>query len=433
MIKFQWPIKFNRKAQQAEQKAALGSTDALGKFMIFGMQGAETPASALNLYTKSTAVSIPINFIAEAFAGIDPVIKMDDKIIKDHPVLDLLRQPSSFFSKTLLMESLATNYLATGEAELVAIGNINRPPLELQPISPANISVVEGSGGVAQAFDVSGETLAGSYVLDRRGRRIRYVNGNLKEIKQIRNFSTKNNSMLRGQSKLTAAAAEARQHILGNEHNESLLERGGRLSAIFHFDSDMTPEDFDATKERVRAQYGGAANAGEIGVTAGGKLSISELGVNNKDMDYANLNAIAVKAIALQYKVPLPLITNDASTFDNYKQAKLALYDDAVLPLADRIFDDLTMLLMPRHNLDPQKVVITYDLDEITALSTRRNEELKLRKELAIETDNELRTMIGREPYEGGDDIYKPATMVPVGQGDVDEPRVLRGNPDTDD
>ena len=41
--------------------------------------------------------------------------------------------------------------------------------------------------------------------------------------------------------------------------------------------------------------------------------------------------------------------------------------------------------------------------------------ELKLRKELNIESDNELRAMIGREPYENGDIIYKPANLVPAG------------------
>ena len=431
LFKLQWPIK---RAPQPERKSgALGSTNALGKFMIFGLNGAETPAASIGLYEQSSAVSIPINRIAEAFSSIEPVIWENEKIIKSHKVLDFLKEPSPFFDGSLFLETLAKHYLITNEAEVVALGNVNRPPLELQPISPSNISVIEGIGGLAQVIDVTGNTLAGGYTLEEKKKQARYFNGNLKELKQIRGFSTKSNSLLRGQSLLVPAAKEARQHILGNTHNMSLLERGGRLSLIFHFEEDLNNDDFDTVKERVRAQYGGASNAGEIGVTAGGNLKIEEIGVNNKDMDYVKLHEIAQASIAMQYKFPLPLLSNKASTFNNYKEAKLALYDDAVLPLADRIYGALTSFLMPRYGLDPSKTRITYDIDDITALAVRRNEELKLRKELGVESDNEIRGMIGREPYQGGDTVYKPANLLPVGADQLtedDDPVVLSDDND---
>lgn len=428
-LKWQWPLK--RSAER--QHKVLGTTDALGKFMIFGTTNAETPASALNLYEQSSAVSIPINRIAQAFATLDPVIEQDGKIIKDHPVLDLLRKPSPYYDQILFLETIAKHFLVTDEAMIVAIGNVNVPPLQLQPISPANASVVQGQNGLAASIDISGNTLNGQYVLETKKKNARYFNGNLKELKQIRGFSTKNNSLLRGQSLLVSAAKEARQHILGNEHNVSLLEKGGRVSLIFHFDSDWNEDDFNETRDRVREQYGGASKAGEIGVTSGGKLDIKDIGSSNKDMDYVKLHAIAQQSIALQYNFPLPLIVITATTFNNYKEAKLALYDDAALPLADRLFDGLTAFLMPRFKLDPAKTRITYDIDTITSLAIRRNEELKLRKELGVESDNELRTMIGREPYEGGDTIYKPANLIPIGTDtDTDdlEPVIIRDQND---
>jgi len=407
------------KKSHVETKAStkvLGLSEELGSFLKFGTTGtAATATSAMDLYNKSSAVSIPINYISEAFSSINPVLKDGSEIISDHPVLDLLQSPSPFYSQDLFLENLGKNYLITGETELVAIGNINRPPIELQPINPKNVTINEGSGGLALAMIVSGETLAGVYNIIRKGRGVRYVRGNLTEIKQIRNYSTRDNSLIRGQSPLVSASAEARQHIEGNNHNVSLLINGGRVSLVFHFDEDMGIDDFDATKARVIEQYGGAQQAGKIGVTSGGKLDIKELGINNKDMDFFNLQSMAKQTVALQYKFPLPLITVEASTLSNYKESKAALYDDAVLPLADRIFGGLSDFLLPRYGLDPSKVRITYDMDQITALSSRRNEELKLRKELNLETTNEMRTLIGREEVEGGDAILVPANMVPMG------------------
>lgn len=422
MWKFQSPIKFKTLVHE-HKSMVLGTSEALGNFLMFGNTSAGTPTSALALYDKSTAVSIPVNMVADAFASIVPVIQVDgDEILDVHPVLDLLNNPSPFYSRTLLFEMLGKDYLVTGETELVALGGVNRPPLELQPISPKNVSVNEASGGINGAFIVAGNTLAGNYVINRTRGRVRYFDGGLREIKQIRNYSTHNNALLRGQSPLVSASKEALQHIKGGDHNISLLNNGGRVSLVFHFDADLNKDEFEETKARVKEQYGGTSKAGMIGVTSGGKLSINEMGTNNKDMDFANLQQMAQRAVALQYKVPLPLLTTDASTFNNYKEARAALYMDAVLPLADRIFNGLTELLMSRYGLDPNVYKITYDRTRITALVTIALEELKLRKDINIESDNELRASIGRGPYKGGDVVLKPANLIPAGQDIFAEP-----------
>jgi len=409
-------FKFWKKKNIERKSATLGLNDELGSFLIFGTrEGASTPSSALSLYDDSTAVSVPVNLVAESFASIEPVLKVDGKIITKHPILDLLAQPSPFYTQDLFFEVLGKDYLITGETEIVALGSVNSPPLELQPISPKNVSINQGSGGINSRIIVSGETLTGSYNIAKTKRRVRYLNGSLLEIKQIRNYTTKENSLLRGQSLLKSASAEARQHIQGNNHNVSLLENGGRVSLVFHFDEDLNPDDFEAVKERVLSQYGGTGNAGKIGVTSGGKLDIKEMGTSNKDMDFANLQEIAKRAVALQYKVPLPLVTTDAATFNNYVEAKLALYDDAVLPLADRIFAGLTNLLVPRYGLDPAKVKITYDEDQITALEKRRNENLKLRRDLNLESTDELREVIGKGKVDGGSAIMVPSNLIPLG------------------
>ena len=430
-----WPFK---KKARIETKAILGTSDSLGAFLIFGTSGsAETPASALSLYEKSTSVSVPINMVAEAFASITPVIKIGDKLIRKHPLLELLQHPSPFFTQDLFFEALGKYYLITGETEVVALGGVNRPPLELQPISPRNLNPMEGQGGLAINMIISGNTLAGEYKLMLSKKRVRYLDGGLRELKQIRNFSTKKNSLLRGQSPLLAASAEARQHIKGNEHNNSLLTHGGRMSAIFHFKSDLNTDDFDETKKRVLDNYAGSSNAGKIIVTSGEQLELHELGINNKDMDFAKLQETAKMAVALQYKVPLPLIMLKAATFKSYPEAKLALYDDAVLPLADRVFAGLTDLLMPRYGFDSGKAIITYDKDQITALAKRRNEELKLRKELNLESTNELRIQIGLDAVDGGDKIMVPGTLVPLGtdindNNDV-EPTLIRDDDNTEE
>lgn len=404
-----------RKQKTETKSYVLGTSEALGSFLMFGSGEAATPSSAMSLYEQSTAVSIPINMVADPFSVMEPILKIDNKLVKDHEIIRLLNNPSPFYSRELLFEMLAKEYLITGETMFVAIGGTRRPPLELQPLSVKNVTVPEGVGGVPSSMQVSGNTLSGNYTPNIRRGTLRYFDGRLRELVQIRNYSTKNNSLLRGQSPLMAASKEVRQHILGGTHNVSILEKGGRVSLIFHFEADMDDEDFEEAKERVTTQYGGASEAGKIGVTAGGQLNIKEVGTSHKDMDFLNLQKMAVKAVTLQYHVPLPLVTDERQTLNNYREGKLALFDDAVIPLSKRIFGGLGQTLLPRYGLDPKRAKLTFDPDQISALVARRNEEVKKRASINVESDNEIRAYLDREPYEGGDVILKPANLIPAG------------------
>jgi HK97 family phage portal protein len=221
--------------------------------------------------------------------------------------------------------------------------------------------------------------------------------------------------MVRGQSPLVSASKEVRQHILGGVHNVSLLERGGRLSLVFHFEEDLNEDDFKEAQDRVHANYSGADQAGKVAVTAGPSLDITELGKNNLEMDFAELQKMIRKVIAQVYHVPLPLVDTSAQTFNNYGTAKVALYDDAVGPLAGRLYAGYGELLLPRYQLDPAKVQITFDPDLVPALKTRRNEELVLRRGVNIETTNELRGGAGLDDVDGGDDVLVQSSLVPLG------------------
>lgn len=393
----------------------LGLSETFGSFLMLGNNEAATAASAKNLYRRSTAVSVPINRIAQTIADMKFVLELEDgTIINSHPILDLLRNPSPYFTATHFIETLAKDYLITNEACIVAIGGIARPPIELQPISPDHITVPEGMEGLPISHIISGNTMMGSYLATRESGRVRYIRDIFTESYLIRGYNTRNNSLLRGESLLASASSEVREDILGGEHNISLLKKGGRLSLVFNFKKDVFGDDFKTMKQNIRAQYGGAKNAGQIAVTTG-DVSIEEFGTNNKDMEFSQLQKMARIAVANQYSFPLVLLDTDAATLDNYKMGKEALTDDAALPVARRIMVGISQFLMPRFGLDPSKVKIVPDIDSIQALAVRRNIELKMRRDIGIETVNELRALIpNRGDVEGGDEVLVQANLIPI-------------------
>ena len=406
------------KPRAREKKSAvLGSSDTLGKFLILGAGAAgTTPSSAKSLYNQSTAVSIPINMVAEPFSTVRLALMIKDKLVTDHPVLTFLKKPSPFFSQELFLEVISKDFLITGEFAVVAGGNVNRPPLWLQPVGPEMLTPVrDSSSDAAASWIISGNTLTGTYKANLNNLNFRYLDGNLRELKVVRDYSPRDNSLLRGQSLLVSASKEARQSILGTQHNVSLLENGGRISLVFHFEEDMEPEDFEAIRETVVNRYSGVLEAGSVGVTAGGKLQIEELGKSPKDMDFVNLQSFVIKSMGLVYHIPIPLLSDQRQTLNNYTTGVVALYDDAVIPMSRRVLGGLSDLLLPRWDMDPREAWIIVHPDSVTTLVQRRNEELLKRKQIGIETINELRAFVGREPVEGGDNVLVAANMVPVG------------------
>ena len=100
---------------------------------------------------------------------------------------------------------------------------------------------------------------------------------------------------------------------------------------------------------------------------------------------------------------------------NNFERGIEDLYDRAVIPYAEILFSGLTKLL--RHRYRDSFECISYDPESITALRGRMIRELKERKEINIETVNELREGLpNREPLEGMDTFYQPATLIPAGE-----------------
>lgn len=375
------------------------------------------PAAAMNFYQQVASVSTAVDCIADEIQGISPVLENNKtgKIVADHDVIKLLTNPNGAESGNMFLSSLSRHYLLTHDAYIYAAGSVNRPPAELWAVKPQNVSVSKSMDGYAHSFIVSNGKGSGNYTR-KQDRRMgwRYYDGSLEELYRISSFSSSSDNV-RPDSPLNSAALEARQQILGRYHNLRILENGGRLSLVAIFKDTMDQEQHDMRRHKINEQMAGADNAGKIGVISADDLEIKEFGNTNKDMDFAELDKTAREAIYLRYKVPLPLVSMDASTFNNLEQAVYHLYDRAVIPTYSYLMTGVTRMLLPRYGMDPSEWTITYNPEDIPALQSRRVDELKKRKDIGIETINELRSFLpGRGPVEGGDDIMQPATMVPI-------------------
>lgn len=96
-----------------------------------------------------------------------------------------------------------------------------------------------------------------------------------------------------------------------------------------------------------------------------------EMSLSPKDMDYVEMKNSAARDIALAFGVPPQLlgIPGD-NTYSNLAEARLALWEQTVIPHVNGLVDALNNWLVPKF--DP-KIVIEADMDEVPALAPRRD------------------------------------------------------------
>lgn len=222
----------------------------------------------------------------------------------------------------------------------------------------------------------------------------------------------------RGQSPLAALLYDIEQGVEGKRHNTSLLKNGLRVSSIL---IPQAGETLDKKAiEDVSAGIKEQSGAGYAGTTLVlGKpldsLATRAASFSNAEMDYIKLLEDAQQAVYNYYGIPLPLVMNDAATFNNYGTAQTSFFDQAVFPPFNDLADGLSNALRARYPA-LGNARITYNENTIPALAGRNIERMGAQRKTEAMTTDEIRNTAGLEPVEGGQDVLVNAGLVPLGE-----------------
>lgn len=121
-----------------------------------------------------------------------------------------------------------------------------------------------------------------------------------------------------------------------------------------------------------------------------------EMGLSPRDLDFAAGKNLSGREIAQAYGVPPTLvgIQGDA-TYANYKEARLHLWEDTILPLLDTFIAEMNRwLVKPMH----PHLKFRYNIDDIPALAHRREPIWDRLKDADFLTTNEKRAALGYPP-----------------------------------
>lgn len=214
---------------------------------------------------------------------------------------------------------------------------------------------------------------SGAYYFDTHDKTIKFpinkLTGKAKNKNQIlihlKTYNPLNNT--KGLSPLESIAGIIDLYNYGINWNISLLKNSAKPSGLLKTNNSLLDEQYLRLKEQFRLFFQGTNNAGNIPVLENG-LEFQAMGLSPQDMDFLNILKFAQKTIANIYNIPLALVTDDSSTYNNIQESKKALYYDAVIPIYSRVINTLN------HTLSEytQGEKLELNLDSIQVLAQDR-------------------------------------------------------------
>ena len=369
-------------------------------------------------YMKNSIVFRCVNEIAKGASAVPFMVKAGDQVLDSHPIVTLLSRPNPLQSHSEFFNSIFGFLLLSGNAYILKVGSEVGAPKELHLLRPDRMVVKGGSNPIPDRYEyvLNGRVQATYPVEERTG---------FSEVKHVKLWNPLDDFY--GLSPMSAAAIEVDQHNMSGKHNINLLNNGARPSGAVVFkpqdDGGFAVNLSESQRQQLLTdlnnRFSGTANAGRP-LLLEGDFDWKEMGLSPKDMDFLNLKQMAATDIAMCFGVPSQLVgVSDAQTYANVAEARLALYEETIIPHLRKLESDFNEWLVPMFG---ENLEFCFDIDKIPALAERTKriyENVTSAVKEGIMTRNEAREAIGLSPIDGADDLYISANLFPLGTEDV--------------
>jgi HK97 family phage portal protein len=374
---------------------------------------------ATEAYAKNIIAYHCIKRISESCADIPIKIMVNGKVVDNHPLMILLKRPNPTQGwKTFLREAI-THRLISGNSyihgNIVSTGRI----MELKNLRPDRVTILYTA--YYEPYE---------YLYTYYGRVWHFPIEPITQHSEVCHIKEPNPlNDLYGMSPIAAAAMSIDQHNESSEWNKKLLENSARPPGIITIrDKTETAPSMDAEqlallREELNDKIVGSKNAGKIPIL-NFDMQWQSLGMSPTDMDWINGKDTSARDICYAFGYPPHLLgLPDNSTYNNMSEAKLALYEETIIPLLQNYLEELSYFInyhqfeMTGVRRNPQEIEIIADLDHVSALIPRRESaRATARADLTagLVTLNEARAESNYPPVTGGDEIMVPVGRLPL-------------------
>lgn len=377
---------FKRKHNQIENQKQLSFNDLIGVYTTNFIYTPNYDKIYREGYAQNPIVRACVDRIARGCSQIElklfKTVKGKKLEIKEHPILNLLKNPNAFLSGSDFIRDMISYKLLAGNIFILA-DNLAKDTKQISELflpNPNDVSIKLNENGLPYIYICK----------IQNGNQVNYpisIKGK-SQMLHIKDFSP--DKMFLGSSRLMSAAIAVDTTNACGSFNYNMLQNGLRPSGalIVENGAALTEKQHARLKEELKDTYAGAGNAGKPLIFEGG-LKWQEMSLNPKDMEFKENLLISARLVAGVFGVPPQLVNIPGeSTYNNYAEAKEAFWIDTIIPEMQSIVEGFNKWLCPRYD---ESLTLEINEDAIDALSYRRARKLEQLNQNRFMTINEKR------------------------------------------
>jgi len=424
---------YNRAIYNYLGHSVIYNTENDENFINEGYRKNATVYSIINLISKA-ASSVPINvfkkvnesqlkkYKAMTSGFMDGTIIHKSELIKKHALVEL---EHTDLDMLLDRPNPAQSY-ASWISEVVAFGKLtgNRFIYGIGPDTGDNV------GKYKELYVMPSqimEVISGGILEPVKEYSVEY-NGQFKipadqicHIKDFNPYYDGTGSHLYGQSPLKAGFRAMTTNNEAAQTGVKYLQNQMARGVLMSDEGDLNEVQAQQLKDKFKNTYQSSNNAGDVIITPK-KLSWVNFGLSASDLSLIEQYNASIKDLCNIFNVPVQLLNNtDSASYHNMKEAKKALYQNAVIPELLKIRDELNRWLTPKFGED---LFIDFDFSVIPELQEEMDKVVTQMSSSWWLTPNEKRAAMSyaEEDNDALNDYFVPVNLLPIGGSDVDMP-----------
>ena len=184
-------------------------------------------------------------------------------------------------------------------------------------------------------------------------------------IKDFNPYYDGTGSHLYGMSPLKAGLRTLQTNNEATTTGVKYLQNQTARGVLMSDEGDLSASQAQQLKDKFRQSHQGSNNAGDVVITPK-KLSWINFGLTASDLSLIEQQNASVKELCNIYGVPVQLLNNtDSSTYNNMKEAKKSLYQNAVIPQLIKLREELNRWLVPKFG---DNLYLDFDFSSIPEL-----------------------------------------------------------------
>jgi len=350
-------------------------------------------AFATEGYNANVVAYRAIQMVADGAAAIPVTAWRGETEITSHPVLDLLQRPNPVQGGNEFFRQLVSFLLISGQAYPEGVEGAGEGFAELWLPRPDRMKVVADESGMVSEYQYTHNNQTVRWDVDiLTGKSL---------IRHLKLFNPINDFY--GMSPLEAGAKSVDLHHATYDWMKALLDNASRPSGALQMEDGGTlgDEQYARVREQFEENHTGARNAGKPFIFEGG-LKWVAMGQSPVDMGIIEQKSSAARDVALAIGVPpMMLGIPGDNTYSNYKEARLALYEDTIIPLFEFVLNELSAWLSLYYG----DISLRGDTDKVPAIADKKRELWTMADQSKDLTINERRELKGYPPHQDGDKL----------------------------